>query len=302
MSGKRILDAIALLRASRNIAYNHFAIRLSQVELYSKTSSLLKAFRAPPNAANFSQASAVLQNRGGIHEDHSYKAGDGGSADPKPRHDLKVGQTQAERYPLPDGTIPPADGPGQESGDPETRYASRSEPQYPLEQDSGLQPEASSRSSIPNPSRRPPSPEDAKIAQRQSENQIPKVVAEPPDFKVDQEQDTYYQPPDAVSPVLSALPRVKLPQVENDVQAGDSHIKDNINADVFYAGAENAEPSEEQLAQLFHSRKGSALGKKAKYAPDGVRKYHTTARLCKSDDTEVKGMMVSRASRSMGSN
>lgn len=288
MSGKRILDAIALLRVSRNIAYNHFAIRLSQVDFYSKTSSLLKSLRTQPAVANFSQTSVAPHTRGGIHEDHSYRAGDGGSADPKPEHDLKVGQTQAKRYPLPDGTIPPADGPGQESGDPETKYTPRSVPQHPLDQDSGLQPKASSRSSIPNPVRKPLSSQEAKIAQRQSENQIPKVAAEPPDFKVDQEQDIYYQPPDAASPVLSALPRVKLPQIENDVQAGDSHIKDDINADVFYAGAENAEPSEEQLAQLFHSRKGSVLSKKAKYAPDGVRKYHTTARLRKHDGAEIK--------------
>src|SRR5947209_885222 len=42
MSGKRILDAIAVLNAARAVAYQHFTIRQSQLELYARTSSLTR--------------------------------------------------------------------------------------------------------------------------------------------------------------------------------------------------------------------------------------------------------------------
>ena len=65
MSGKRILDAVALLGASRNIAYNHFAIRLRQAELYAKTSSIL-AVAADPRGGNMERRpDPSLSTRGG---------------------------------------------------------------------------------------------------------------------------------------------------------------------------------------------------------------------------------------------
>lgn len=317
MSGKRILDAIALLRVGRNVAYNHFAIRLSQAELYVKTSSLTKAFkqRYPITSSvisqQFSQASFQQQSHNipranqadgpqvhaneepGIKQDHHYERSEHNTANTSSNGEqLQPEQAQAQRYPLPDGTIPPAGSPlGQETGDPESKYKRpmANGDLAPLEEEDGkeaMDVAASGMSTIPDPLSAPLSSEEAKIAQRQSEAQIPHAPAAPPgeepEMYIGQEKDVYYQPPNTTEPVLSALPRVKVPKTENDVQGGDSHIKkEGINADVYYSGAEaeTQEPTEEQLNQLFHSpRAASLLGKKNKYMPGGAKKeFHISS-------------------------
>jgi aarF domain-containing kinase len=322
MSGKRILDALALLGPARNIARKHFEIRLSQLDTYTKTSSIFKGLRtqgpAPLAAAAVGFTSAVSQaakvtgvnsipneaassdgqgSREGIKQDHFYKRPtENASIDLQPDESLDVRQEKAQRQPLPDGTIPPQDSPlGGDKGDVES-FSSRplaEEPQHPADSAAeGLDVQASARSTIPNPTAQPLSSREARIAQRQSEDQIPGRTADPPEdmgpeFSVDQEQDVFYQPPDSASPVLSALPRMRVPKTENDVQAGDSHIPQGINADVYYSGNKEAEtgkaeaePSEEELAQIFSNpRIAKMLGRKGKYVPDGMqgRSYHTSA-------------------------
>jgi aarF domain-containing kinase len=320
MSGKRVLDAIALLKASRNVAQKHLDIRLAQTAVYTQTSSIFKAVRsqapAPFAAAaqNFShavsrQAESPIPKAGaasahdahnvkeGIEQDHFYsRSEDNAAADPAPQQELEIEQKQAQRQPLPDGTIPPAGSPiGTGEGDQESFYTRPTAElaQHPMDRHQDLSVDASSESSIPEPSiQKPLSPQQAREAQRMSEAQIPATSADPPtaaemeDFRIEQEQDVYYQPPGTSSPVLSALPRMRVPKIENDVQAGDSHIRDDINADVYYSGSKGGEQeqelTEEQLAQIFTSpRVASMLGKaKAKYAPGGVagRKFHTSAR------------------------
>lgn len=329
MSGKRILDAIALLRATRNVAYNHFAIRLSQVEFYSKTSSIAKAFRQRyPATANrvsqFSQSSfqqnandhipqadktpgpQVHSNQeAGIQQDHHYKRSEENSTvDPAGAPDLDVEQAKAKRHALPDGSIPPSSSPiGQEQGDPESQpqREQSGQGQHPLghSQDADLHPSESNQSTIPNPTHEPLSSQQAKVAQRQSEDPIPATAADPPggepEFSIDQEKDVYYQPPGQAHPVLSALPRVRVPKTENDVQGGDSHIPKDINADVFYSGTkegDSEEPTEEQLAALFHTpRAARLLGKKDKYMPGGKRGYHTTTvRLQRNAEAEKQDL------------
>lgn len=315
MSGKRILDAIALLRASRNVVYNHFTIRLSQAELYTKTSSITKLLRqrypvvTSTISQQFSQSSSTnddgipqtnkksgpevkLDESQGLKQDHHYdKSEQNSAAAPAAQADIEVEQAKADRYPTPDGSIPPSSSPiGEQSGDPESEYKRPivGSAQRPINQDENatLNPRSSNESTIPVPGKSPLSPDEARVAQRLSEDQIPATSAEPPtvdaEFSVEQEKDVYYQPPGQVKPVLSALPRVRLPKTENDVQGGDSHIPEGINADVFYSGAENdaPEPSEEQLAQLFHSpRSARLIGKKERYLPGGsVRKFHTVTK------------------------
>lgn len=286
MSGRRILDAVALLRATKNVAYNHFAIRYSQAELYSRTSSLTKAFaqRYPIVSSlasqQFSQTSFNSKQQELNQDLHYEKSQEHGRSGLSEEGGIEVEQKKADRYPLPDGTIPPKNSPiGQEQGDAETFNKRTVDRQTPLEE-SGVNPTSSQQSSIPTPKGKPLSSEEAKLAQRASEGQIPSRSAEPPtadnDFAVDQEKDVYYQPPDSTSPVLSALPRVKVPKTENDVQAGDGQI----NADVYYSGANGkAEPTEEQLEQLFHTpRAARLLGKKDKYMPGGKKSFHTSTK------------------------
>jgi aarF domain-containing kinase len=137
--------------------------------------------------------------------------------------------------------------------------------------------------------------------QRQSEAQIPSKPAEPPttkafsktllpdgessEFGVEQEQDVFYQPPDSTAPVLSALPRFKIPKIEEDVQGGDPHIPQKINADVFYSSSRLSQngianqtdtaqehPSEEMMSGLFHSpRVARLLGTNSKNTPGGIK-------------------------------
>lgn len=328
MSGKRILDAVALLSASRNIAAKHFEIRLSQVDLYSKTSSVGKAIRtrterAAPSiyasAQSFSNSASHGAQRsqdksipaqdsvtdpnsnapdtGEPMSDHHYKRSTENTAvGPVPQEELDIEQETAKREPLPDGTIPPSETPINVSpGEPESfskkpTMEAHQDPLKTVGSQEGLHFSASNQSTILEPAVAATdlSSEEAKFLQRQSESQIPAQPAEPPEptgeFGVEQEQDVFYQPPGTTSPVLSALPRIRVPKVEWDVQGGDPHVTGGINPDVYYSGREPAaptpvpeeEPTDEMLSQLFHSSKVSrVLGKKSTSSAGGARAFHT---------------------------
>ncbi|EXJ79610.1 aarF domain-containing kinase [Capronia epimyces CBS 606.96] len=297
MSGKRILDVLALFNASRRVASKHFDIRLSQIKLYGQTSSPVKALRRQGLPILSTAVSRFASSqppskpaKEGIHQDHFYTRSEQNSpAQPPPTADLNVKQAQATRLPLPDGTIPSDDSPiGEETGDAmsfSTRPAGETA-QHPVapQGDRALRVKSSGQSTIPSPSLASSlSPEAARKAQRLSEDPIPSKAAEPPEakdngpeFAVEQEQDVFYQPPDSVKPVLSALPRVRVPRIENDVQAGDSHIPPGINADVYYSGSKEvgSEPTEVQLSQLFRNpRHAKLLANKT--APGAKRRFHS---------------------------
>jgi aarF domain-containing kinase len=343
MSGKRILDAVALLSASRNIAVKHFEIRLAQADLYSKTSSIGKAIRsrtgrAAPSvyaaaqsfsnsASNASQGSQdtsipahesvtdltsdAQENDEPMSDHHYERSSENTAIDPIPQEELHVEQEKAKRAPLPDGTIPPNDSPINTSpGDPES-FSKRPTMEVapdPLgtgkpHQDPKVA--ASRQTSIPQPTTATTglSSEQAKILQRQSESQIPAHPAEPPpstdEFGVEQEQDVFYQPPGTTSPVLSALPRIRVPKVEWDVQGGDPHVTGGINPDVYYSGREPAaptpvpeeEPTEEIISQLFNSSKVSRmLGNKGIPNSGKVRTFHTSVRQLVESQSEKEDM------------
>ena len=297
MSGKRILDAIALFNVSRNIAAKHFDIRLGQAKVYSQSSSVIKSLRrqglpilATAVSRFASSQSPSKPQRQGILQDHFYKpSAENAAAESTASGDLDVEQAQAKRQPLPDGTIPPEDSPiGEEAGDGMTHsnVPSGETAQHPVgsEVAQDLHFQSSTRQNLsgtmPSDSL---TPDQAREAQRQSEDPIPAQAAEPPsaeemaqEFGVEQEQDVFYQPPDTAKPVLSALPRVRVPKTENDVQEGDSHLEPGLNADVYYHGSKREvdadEPTEEQLAQIFHNpRHARTFAQKAKYAPGGIQ-------------------------------
>jgi aarF domain-containing kinase len=348
MSGKRLLDAVALINASRAVARQHLNIRVKQLDVYSKTSTLAKALKGSeiskvnttlsPNLqtqpfrdtttrqeAQSANASSSAQhipssesvqeshnqqgNVEGLEQDHSYRREDNAVTDNVPEDELHIQQEKAKRHPLPDGTIPPAEEEVDSHNTSQEVFNKRpsTEPvKEPLGKDepstNTLEPESSNRSSIPDPKTETTghhelSSDVAKILQRQSEFQIPSRPADPPaeeayevngapgedgpELGVDQEQDTFYRASDTASPVLSALPRIKLPKNAGDIQGGDSHIKDDVNADVFYssdatekraaisqnqAKSSESEPSEEMINQIFHSpRVARVLGSKGQF-------------------------------------
>lgn len=245
----------------------------------------------------------------GLEQDHSYRPQDNAVVDDVPNGELNVQQEKAKLHPLPDGTILPEKAATGKTKTDQDAYSQRSatEPlKKPTEQyglpSKNLKPESSDQSSIPDPdtgiSERPGvSSKDARILQRQSESQIPSKAGEPPrkeayevrafpsqegpEIGVNQERDTFYRAPDSASPVLSALPRFKLPKNVGDFQGGDSHLKEDVNADVFYSSDDKEglasapeqessqqpdEPSEEMVNQIFHSpRVARILGSKGQF-------------------------------------
>ena len=251
----------------------------------------------------------------GLEQDHFYERSDVNSTvDPVPNGELGVKQEEAKRHPLPDGSIPPA---GSESNRYEDTFSSRPQTEpviKPFAEESevtekSLEPESSGRSSIPTPSKMETklSTEEAKILQRQAEAQIPARTAEPPstgsavpqsngstdaetaELGVGQEQDVFYSPSTTATPVLSALPRVKVPKFTEDTQESDEHVADGqINQDVFYSSSRHkqeepvpqaqAVPEQDQLsedmyADIFHSpRVAKLLGRqgKRKGSPDAL--------------------------------
>ena len=243
--------------------------------------------------------------------------------DPLPEGTLGVRQEKADRYPLQDGTIPAKDAPimsDEQNDEAQPLQRDRGENLGILEtagndDDGSFRPQSTGESTILDPThgftQNLNSAEDVRILQRQSEAQIPREPAEPPsrgdlrpadeteqdqpEIFIDQERDTFYQPPDETSPVLSALPRVKLPKHCGVEQGGDTHLPEKLNADTFYSSAEKAagetsgeEPvSEEMMQSIFQSQKVKRLLSshgKAGYVPGGVarpkanRGLHTISR------------------------
>ncbi|KAL9640795.1 MAG: hypothetical protein Q9204_000569 [Flavoplaca sp. TL-2023a] len=64
MSGKRLLDAVALWKAARSVASKHAALRTHQFETYQKTSSLAKAVRGQTDSVTLPvKAASALARR-----------------------------------------------------------------------------------------------------------------------------------------------------------------------------------------------------------------------------------------------
>lgn len=331
MSGKRLLDAAALFKATSSVASKHATLRTHQFEAYQKTSSLARAvksqtdrvtltakaasalagrlqgtadsYRAPSTSTGPSrQASQVPSHdsvkrphnapteKEGLQQDHFYeRSPQNSTAQPAPDHEIGVKQEKAQRYPLPDGSILPAGSnltastPDKDSHSsfqqtepskgPLSEHNQRSEPR--------LEPTSSGQTSIPDPSNEHVTsrPEEARRLQREAEKQIPSQAAEPPpaELGVGRGQDVFYTPSPEAGQVLSALPRIKLPENTADKQNSTSRVPDErINQDVFYSSAPNGqkravsgqqvlpeqnEPSERMYSELFHSPKVAKIFK-----------------------------------------
>ncbi|GAD91447.1 molecular chaperone (ABC1), putative [Paecilomyces variotii No. 5] len=235
MSGKRLLDAIQFFNVAKSVAGKHLALRQRQLDVYTRTSSLTKGIQSQTEGIILTaKAAAALAQRfnepSPVTKPPPSERREPTSTSESQQADLRVKQSQAARDPLPDGTIPP---------------------------------DTISVSARPLPS------EDAKKAQRQAEFQIPQKAAGHPaeeqgDRGVGQDQEVFNKPSTTAAPVLSSLPRVKVPKATGDVQEGNG----KINADVFYSSAkENAgktvpkedssaeedKLSDEMMSEIFHS-------------------------------------------------
>lgn len=310
MAGKRLLDAAAILQASRAIATGHFSIRQQQFNVYAKTSSLSKALSRQqghgsilrPSAGQPSKPSAPFSQQAGhsksassqpIPSTESTQKSDGsetgdpdlnseyqyGTAETEPTENATTGQLgvvqeKAKQKPLPDGTIPP-----------ETNRLEE------VAEDEGI----GSKSGI--------SSTDAKIAQRKSEAQIPSQTAAPPKETLhpptpSSTSDTFSHRPETVSPALSGLPRTKIPKNTEASQGSDPRVENKTNADTFYSPTDQGktegnpnsdvleEPSEEVMSQLFHSpRAGKVLKRTTKSSPRSTGSETTTPAAVDGNDS-----------------
>lgn len=243
-----------------------------------------------PSNESVEAAGNGAKRKEGLEQDHFYeKSKRTATAEPVATGELGVRQEKADRYPLPDGTIPPAGsdiGVSKRDKDIHNEEQPPAPSKEPLKEEKkvsakDLQPRSSGRTSIPEPARSssPLSADKAKKLQRQAESQIPSRSAEPPsksssgdvaELGLGQDKDVFYQPSTTSSPVLSALPRVKVPKVTEDTQGSDEHVQDaGIDQDVFYSASRSQEqavpsaqaipeqnqPSAEMFSDLFHSPK-----------------------------------------------
>lgn len=325
MTGRRLLDVVAIFKASRGVAAKHVALRQHQLDDYRKTSSLAKAIksqtdrvsltvkaasvlaerfngrgpdystqasqskRSPQGASIPSQdgASGKIEEKVGVSQDHFYeRSHQNATAEPPPNSNLGVNQEKAKRYPLPDGSVLPADtaevpklDKESNSGFPQTEPVKAPLADGREETGEGLQSTPSGTSSIANPTEGtdPSISGKAKKLQRQAEKQIPSQFAETPPaahsgepgLEADQDRDVFYTLSPSDGQVDSSLPRVMLPKNTEDVQEGDEHVHDaQINQDVFYSSTSNSEEqavpqtqalleqeqaSDEAYTELFHS-------------------------------------------------
>lgn len=145
MSGRGLLDALALFNASRAVVSQHLRIRSQQLDVYSKSSTVARAVwwqkesvaqtaasSAPrpstaPNANPLPQAHSITsspqperipssesvqdldpkdQPTEGLEQDHSYKPQDNSVLDCVPGGELALKQERASSYPFPVGKVP----------------------------------------------------------------------------------------------------------------------------------------------------------------------------------------------------
>ncbi|KAH7393104.1 ABC1 family-domain-containing protein [Cadophora sp. MPI-SDFR-AT-0126] len=307
MAGKRLLDLAALFNASRGVAQKHVALRSRQLEVYNRTSTLARAVRnqtdrvtetvkaasflasrlgedapewssdksARPNGEGVPRKQSTTGPlpagpRSGLDQDHFYEKSSSNSAvDPAPEADLKIKQERANRYPLPDGTIPPEDSNLNVSALDHDVISTRPKDESakkPLNNDV-IEPVSSNTSSIPTPSQKTQSV--TADARNQEPAQIPFNTADAFDSSVEgpleegHGEDSFYEKSLHTSPAISSLPRVQLPRHASNTQ-GDPHLpKTEINSDSFYSSsslpASDESAPEEINTDLFHSPRVARL-------------------------------------------
>lgn len=248
MSGRRLLDIAAIYRASRDVAAKHGALRKGQLDVYSRLSSFPRAVRSQTSriTETFKAASALSQR---LSETNAHVPAEASSS-------TYSGQAKTEAAPPADKTPIPQQSVNDVSGE-----ATESK-------DLGSSDDLAS--------------DRARKLQRQAEAQIPSKTAEPPSGSpnepsetgdealcVDQEQDVFYDRPNANGQTLSALPRVGLPKTSTNEQGESEKLSNkHLNPDVFYSSntskARDESLTDEQLSEktyagLFQSHKVADL-------------------------------------------
>ncbi|KAG9233720.1 ABC1 family-domain-containing protein, partial [Amylocarpus encephaloides] len=178
----------------------------------------------------------------GIEQDHHYERSPvNAPVDTPPEEDLNVQQERPTWYPLPGGTILPEDfsEPGKTVDTESSSIMPRDERLKKALDNDGLQPKSADTSTIPQPAYPPLSSKAARVAQRDSESQIPSRSADAFDDSVDikpegRDEESFDKQPTHTSATLSSLPRMKIPKHASDTQGPEHPPKDSLNPDTFY--------------------------------------------------------------------
>ncbi|TVY25421.1 Protein ABC1-like protein, mitochondrial [Lachnellula hyalina] len=203
----------------------------------------------------------------GLEQDHHYDRSPANAPlDPPPEEDLEIQQEKADRYPLSDGTIPPAevDERAAPIDDDVVPIRPQDEPHKKPLKNEGLEPASSGASTIPLPDKKPLSSRSARVAQRNSEFQIPSKTADAYDgssmpLREGHDDETFNKRSTHTSPELSSLPRVKIPKYPSNTQEPTNKT---LNSDTFYTESPESavDPEQEEIPEgvniaVFHSSK-----------------------------------------------
>ncbi|KAL1608226.1 hypothetical protein SLS60_003165 [Paraconiothyrium brasiliense] len=208
----------------------------------------------------------------GLEQDHHYdRSGRNTTAEAPAEGELGVQQEEAERAPMPDGTIPSAgvnlgeDTRGQDTSNQRPVPRASKEPlakehHTRPKDDEGMQPVESRASSIPLPSKPPGASVDKVMsadqmrAQHEESDQIPSHVHEPycpsPAPRIQKlqdghDRDVFYSRSVESKPTAFPFPQTRIPRYGETHQESDIHVRDErLNQDVYYSVAE---PDQEQM-------------------------------------------------------
>lgn len=265
MSGKRLLDSLALLKASSAVVLKHVALRRQQVDVYQRTSSIAKilrsrtewvtsivestpgnAFKRKVNQTDVGANRTTFEKISGLDDDHYHeKPETKKDAQPVPMSELNVQREKGESQFMRDGASPPIEPIKNGSGVNHRASSDLSRPVFgrgaSISNDEGtkkvLQPVSPVRdairfsgiqSALLNPDRE-------RDLQKHAENNIPLTFAEVQTVPSQVQQDFFYSPTPK-SQVFSSLPLVKPPMVTEDTQDQNGQVSSEVfNQDVLYS-------------------------------------------------------------------
>jgi aarF domain-containing kinase len=215
----------------------------------------------------------------GLEQDHHYDRSEHNSAArPPPETDLEVEQEQAQRRPLPDGTIPSAGVTLEQEEKGQDTFSERPVPEAPKEplandqhnqtrQDKdGIEPVESDESTIPLPGK--PRGNSAGHAQtipsHANDLQQPPKSSRLQNLQKGHDRDVFYSRSVESQPTPSLQSESQIPEHTGTSQASDKHVDDKqLNQDVFYSAPNSDQqgvPKEETIpgdinTDIFHSKR-----------------------------------------------
>lgn len=248
MSGKRLLDGVALLKASTAVASKHIALRRHQVNVYERTSSIARLFKSEiervtsivksitGNATKMGVSQtgvdgniAPFEKKSGLRKDHRYKKLEPyANVKPLPISEIDVEREIGKSQLLQDGASSPSESTKNGSGVDNRTFSdllcSGLGRGTLISNDEGLekvlQPVSPLRDAIPVPGIQSAllSPDGGRDLQKHDEKYIPSTIAQAQTVSSQVLQDVSYTPARKTSLDPSSLPPVKLPMVPEHTQ------------------------------------------------------------------------------------